>query len=390
MLETVPAVARLRHEGAFEVLDRAAELAAQGRDVINLGIGQPDFKTASHIVEAAIRALKDGHHGYTPPAGIAPLREAVSADLAARLGVAVDPGRVVIVPGGKVTMQMAILLFGRPGVEIIYPDPGFPVYRSLIDYTGATAVPLALGEADGFAVTAEALLARITPRCRLIILNSPANPTGGVTPKSEVDKLAAGLEAHPQVAVLSDEIYGRLLYDGHTHASLLAYPALRDRVIVLDGWSKTFAMTGWRLGFGVWPEGLVDAVVRMAVNAHSCVNAAAQFAGIAALTGPQDSVDEMVAAFDARRRLTIDRLNAIDGVSCVEPGGAFYAFPNITGTGRTSKELEQAFLEQAGVATIAGSSFGRHGEGYLRVSYANSRANIEEAMARIRDCLARD
>ena len=388
MLETVPAIARLRHEGAFEVLDRAAELAAQGRDVINLGIGQPDFKTAPHIVEAAVRALRDGHHGYTPPAGIAPLREAVSADLAARLGVAVDPGRVVIVPGGKVTMQMAVLLFGRPGVEIVYPDPGFPVYRSLIDYTGATAVALPLREEDGFAFSAEALLARITPRCRLIILNSPANPTGGVTPRSEVDRLAAGLEAHPRVAVLSDEIYGQLVYDGRAHASLLAYEHLRDRVILLDGWSKTYAMTGWRLGYGVWPAGLVDAVIRMAVNSYSCVNAAAQFAGIAALTGPQAAVEEMVAAFDARRRLAVEQLNAIDGVRCVEPGGAFYAFPNITATGRSAKQLEQALLEQAGVATIAGSSFGAHGEGYLRVSYVNSRANIEAAMARIRGYLA--
>jgi aspartate/methionine/tyrosine aminotransferase len=386
--DTAPNIAKLRHEGAFEVLDRAAALAAQGRHIINLGIGQPDFKTAPHIVEAAIKALRDGHHGYTPPAGIPALREAVSADYAERLDVAVDPGQVVIVPGGKVTMQMAILLFGRPGVEIIYPDPGFPVYRSLIDYSGATAVALPLREEDGFAFSAEALLARLTPRCRLIILNSPANPTGGVTPKDEVDRLAAGLEGQPQVAVLSDEIYGRLLYDGRRHASLLAYPHLRDRVILLDGWSKTYAMTGWRLGCGIWPAGLVDAAIRMAVNSYSCVNAAAQHAGIAALTGPQAPVDEMVTSFDARRRLVVEHLNAIAGLSCVTPGGAFYAFPNITGTGLSAKQLEQALLERAGVATIAGSSFGSHGEGYLRVSYANSRANIEEAMARIRDCLA--
>ncbi len=388
MLETVPAIAKLRHEGAFEVLDRAAALAAQGRHIINLGIGQPDVKTAPHIVEAAIKALRDGHHGYTPPAGIPALREAVSAAYAERLDVAVDPGQVVIVPGGKVTMQMAILLFGRPGVEIVYPDPGFPVYRSLIDYSGATAVALPLREEDGFAFSAEALLARLTPRCRLIILNSPANPTGGVTPKDEVDRLAAGLEGQPQVAVLSDEIYGRLLYDGRRHASLLAYPHLRDRVILLDGWSKTYAMTGWRLGCGIWPTGLVDAAIRMAVNSYSCVNAAAQHAGIAALTGPQAPVDEMVTSFDARRGLVVEHLNAIAGLSCVTPGGAFYAFPNITGTGLSAKELERALLERAGVATIAGSSFGSHGEGYLRVSYANSRANIEAAMARIRDCIA--
>jgi aspartate/methionine/tyrosine aminotransferase len=388
MLDPAPGLARLRHEGAFEVLDRAAELQAQGRSILNLGIGQPDFKTAPHIVEAAVKALRDGHHGYTPPAGIPALREAVSDDLARRLGVAVDPGRVVVVPGGKVTMNFAILMFGRPGVEIVTPNPGFPVYESLIDYTGAKAVSLPLREDDGFAFKAEALLERLTPRTRVIILNSPANPTGGVTPKDEIDCLAAGLEDHPQVAVLSDEIYSQMLYGGRTHASLLAYEHLRDRVILLDGWSKTYAMTGWRLGYGVWPEALVDGAIRLAVNAHSCVNAAAQYAGIAALTGPQDAVEEMVAAFDRRRRLVVDELNAIPGVRCAEPGGAFYAFPNIEATGLSSKELEGVLLEQAGVATIAGTSFGQYGEGYLRISYAASRETIRDAMGRVRAYLA--
>ncbi len=388
MLDPAPGLARLRHEGAFEVLDRAAELQAQGRSILNLGIGQPDFKTAPHIVEAAVKALRDGHHGYTPPAGIPALREAVSDDLDRRLGVAVDPGRVVVVPGGKVTMNFAILMFGRPGVEIVTPNPGFPVYESLIDYTGAKAVPLPLREDDGFAFKAEALLERITPRTRVIILNSPANPTGGVTPKDEIDRLAAGLEDHPQVAVLSDEIYSQMLYGGRAHASLLAYEHLRDRVILLDGWSKTYAMTGWRLGYGVWPEALVDGAIRLAVNAHSCVNAAAQYAGIAALTGPQDTVEEMVAAFDRRRRLVVDELNAIPGLRCVEPGGAFYAFPNIEATGLSSKDLEGALLEKAGVATIAGTSFGQYGEGYLRISYAASRETIRDAMGRVRSFLA--
>ena len=388
MLDPAPGLARLRHEGAFEVLDRAAELQAQGRSILNLGIGQPDFKTAPHVVEAAVKALRDGHHGYTPPAGIPALREAVSDDLARRLGVAVDPGRVVVVPGGKVTMNFAILMFGRPGVEIVTPNPGFPVYESLIDYTGAKAVPLPLREDDGFAFKAEALLERITPRTRVIILNSPANPTGGVTPKDEIDRLAAGLEDHPQVAVLSDEIYSQMLYGGRAHASLLAYEHLRDRVILLDGWSKTYAMTGWRLGYGVWPEALVDGAIRLAVNAHSCVNAAAQYAGIAALTGPQDTVAEMVASFDRRRRLVVDELNAIPGVRCIEPGGAFYAFPNIEATGLSSKELEGVLLEQAGVATIAGTSFGQYGEGYLRISYAASRETIRDAMGRVRAYLA--
>jgi aspartate/methionine/tyrosine aminotransferase len=388
MLEPVPAIDRLRLESAFAVLARAGELEARGHSIINLGIGQPDFKTAPHIVEAAVKALRDGHHGYTAANGIAPLREAVAADLEARLKVAVDPGRVVVVPGGKVTMFFAILMFGRPGVEIVYPNPGFPIYESLIDYTGARAVPLPLAEADGFAFRAEALLDLITPQTRLIILNSPANPTGGVTPKAEVDTLAEGLLAHPRVAVLSDEIYGRMLYDGREHASLLTYPGLAERVILLDGWSKTYAMTGWRLGYGVWPEALVDGAVRLAVNSHSCVNAAAQHAGIAALTGPQDAVSEMVAAFDRRRRIVVEELGRIPGLSCVEPGGAFYAFPNIRETGFTAKALEEALLEEAGVATIAGTSFGAHGEGYLRISYANSRENILEATARIRAFLA--
>ncbi len=262
------------------------------------------------------------------------------------------------------------------------------MYESLIDYTGAKAVPLPLREDDGFAFKAEALLERITPRTRVIILNSPANPTGGVTPKDEIDRLAAGLADHPQVAVLSDEIYSQMLYGGHEHASLLAYEHLRDRVILLDGWSKTYAMTGWRLGYGVWPEALVDGAIRLAVNAHSCVNAAAQYAGIAALTGPQDTVAEMITAFDRRRHLVVDELNAIPGVRCVEPGGAFYAFPNIEATGLSAKELEGALLEQAGVATIAGTSFGRYGEGYLRISYAASRETIRDAMGRVRSFLA--
>ncbi len=378
------AVGRLGTESAFAVLNRAVELEAQGRDIINLGIGQPDFKTPEHVVEAGIKALRDGHHGYTPPAGILPLREAVAADLDRRLGVAVDPGRVLVVPGGKVTMFFAVLTFGEPGAEILYPDPGFPIYRSLIDYSGATAVPIPLTEDRNFAFEAEAVLSRITPRTRLIILNSPANPTGGVTPKSEVDRLVAGLELLPHVAVLSDEIYGQMLYDGETHASLLTYPSIAERVILLDGWSKTYAMTGWRLGYGVWPEALLEGATRLAVNSHSCVNAAAQYAGIAALTGPQEPVRRMMAAFEERRRVVVEEINAIPGFRCRMPGGAFYAFPNITGTGLSAKALETRLLEEAGVATLAGSSFGACGEGFLRVSYANSVDKIRAAAARIR------
>jgi aspartate aminotransferase len=383
MVKLAESMSRLGTETAFEVLARAAQLETQGRDIINLGIGQPDFKTPEHIVEAAIKALRDGHHGYTPAQGILPLREAVSRDLNRRHGVDVDPRNVVIMPGGKPTMFFAILMFGGPGTEIMYPDPGFPIYRSMIEYIGSKPVPIALREENGFAFSAEEVLAQITPATRLIIINTPGNPTGGAVPKEEIEKLAAGLEKHPDVALMSDEIYSQMLYDGRQHESLLKYPSLRDRLILLDGWSKTYAMTGWRLGFSVWPDALVEPVVRLAVNCHSCVNAPTQFAGIAALEGPQDAVHEMVRAFDERRKVIVPALNQLPGVTCVEPGGAFYAFPNITGTGMSAKALQNAMLEEAGVATVAGTSFGIHGEGYIRFSYANSVENIKAAIERV-------
>jgi aspartate/methionine/tyrosine aminotransferase len=388
MLTLAAGMDRLGTESAFEVLARAKALEASGSSVINLGIGQPDFKTPDHVVEAGVKALRDGHHGYTPANGIPELRRAVADDLNARHGVDVDPNCVVVVPGGKVTMFFAVLMFGEPGAEIIYPNPGFPIYESVIRFSGAAPVSLPLREENGFSFSADDLLSRITDRTRLIILNSPANPTGGVTSKAEMDKLAAGLANYPNVALLSDEIYSRIIYDGLEHATMLAYPELRDRVIMLDGWSKTYAMTGWRLGYAVWPRQLVEHATRLAINDHSCVNAATQWAGIAALQGPQDSVDEMVRAFDDRRRALVDALNAIPGISCVEPGGAFYVFPNITGTGFSAKELEGRLLEEAGVATVAGTSFGREGEGYLRLSYANSKENCLDAATRIRDWLA--
>ncbi len=387
MLHPNDAIGRIGTESAFEVLARAKRLEAQGRSIINLGIGQPDFPTPAHIVDAAVKALHDGHHGYTPANGIPELRDAVAADVQRRLAVEVDPGRVLIVPGGKVTMFFAVLMLGQPGVEILYPDPGFPIYASVIAFSGATGVPVPLLERNRFGFSAEDVLSRITPATRLIILNSPANPTGGVSERAEVDKLVAGLRRHPDVAILSDEIYGQMLYDDRAHVSLLQYPELGDRLILLDGWSKTYAMTGWRLGYAIWPTALIEAATRLAINCHSCVNAAAQYAGIAALTGSQKPVADMVAAFAERRRVVVDELNAIPRVSCVEPGGAFYAFPNISGTGLAAKDLEVKLLEEAGVATIAGTSFGGHGEGYLRLSYANSIENIREATARIRTWL---
>ncbi|TDL87741.1 pyridoxal phosphate-dependent aminotransferase [Meridianimarinicoccus aquatilis] len=387
MIRMAKSVDRLGTESAFDVLARAGKLAAEGHDIINLGIGQPDFRTPEHIVEAGIKALRDGHHGYTPANGLPVLREAVAADLENRHGASVDPECVVVVPGGKPTMFFAIMLLGEPGAEIMYPNPGFPIYESVIRYSGATPVPIALEEARGFAFDADTVLGQITPATRLIIVNSPANPTGGVTPKAEIDKLVAGLADWPDVVLMSDEIYSQMLYGGRTHVSLLQYPEIRDRLILLDGWSKTYAMTGWRLGYAVWPKGMVDAAVRLCINDHSCVNASAQFAGLAALTGPQDEVQAMVAQFDTRREVIVAMLNDLPGVHCADPGGAFYAFPNIEGTGLTARAAQDLFLSDAGVATVAGTSFGAMGEGFVRFSYANSLENIERAINKIRGVL---
>jgi aspartate/methionine/tyrosine aminotransferase len=388
MLQTVQNFARIGEENAFAVLARATELASRGRDIINLGIGQPDFPTPPHIVEAAMKALRDGHHGYTPATGILPLREAIAGDLHRRFDVEVSPDNVMVVPGGKVTMFAAILMFGEPGAEILYPDPGFPIYRSMIEYTGATPIPVPIREENGFAFSAAETLGLITPKTRLLILNSPANPTGGVTPKAEIDALVAGLADHPDVAILSDEIYGTMTYDDEEHVSLLSYPELRDRLIVLDGASKTYAMTGWRLGWSIWPKRLYDMARKLAVNSFSCVNAPTQWAGVAALTGSQDAVTAMVAEFDRRRALVVEGLNRLPGISCITPKGAFYAFPNIARTGWKAKPLASALLEQAGIATIGGPDFGIHGEGYIRVSYANSADNISRALERMGAFLA--
>jgi aspartate/methionine/tyrosine aminotransferase len=387
MLRTIAAFDRIGEENAFAVLARANALAAQGRDIINLGIGQPDFRTPDFIVEAAVKALRDGHHGYTPANGIPALREAVAADLHKRFMVEVSPDSVMIMPGGKPTMFMSILMFGEPGADILYPDPGFPIYRSMIEFTGARPVPVPVREENGFAFSAVETLKLITANTRLLILNSPANPTGGVTPKSEVDKLVAGLEKWPNVAIMSDEIYDHMTYDGEQHVCLLSYPSIRDRLILLNGWSKTYAMTGWRLGYAVWPGKLYDYARKLAVNLHSCVNASAQYAGLAALKGPQDEVTKMIAEFDRRRKVVVDGLNKLPGVSCATPKGAFYAFPNIKRTGWKAKALASSLLDDAGVAIIGGPDFGILGEGYVRLSYANSTENILKALDRMGEFL---
>ena len=384
MLKTIAGFDRIGEENAFAVLARAGALAAEGKDVINLGIGQPDFPTPENIAQAAIRAIRDGHHGYTPATGIPQLREAVAADQHRRHGAEVNPDNVLIVPGGKVTMFAAILMFGEPGAEILYPDPGFPIYRSMIEFTGATPIPIPIREENSFAFSAEETLSLLTDKTRLVILNSPANPCGGVTPKAEVDRLVAGLANQPDIAIMSDEIYDQMLYDGEKHVTLLDYPEIRDRLILLNGWSKTYAMTGWRLGYSIWPDKLYDNARKLAVNAWSCVNAPSQYAALEALTGPQDAVHAMMAEFDTRRKLVVDLLNDVPGVSCITPKGAFYAFPNITGTGRKAKKLASDLLEGPGVATIGGPDFGILGEGYIRLSYANSQDNIREAVQRMK------
>ena len=368
-------------ESAFKVLDRAASLTAQGRDIINLGIGQPDFPTPPHIVEAAVKALRDGHHGYTPAKGIPALREAVAADYAGRNGLALDPDRLLILPGGKVTLAFAMLLFGGDGHEIIYPDPGFPIYASMAAFSGAKPVPYALSAQQDFSLDAEAVLAKITPATRLLVLNSPGNPTGGVNRAAELRKLAKGLAVWPQLRVLSDEIYSRLYFDGLPHLSPLTLPGLAERTIVLDGWSKTYAMTGWRLGWSYWPKDVIDLAERLAINVHSCVNAPTQFAGLAALQGPQEAVEAMGAAFQRRRDLVMERVARLSGVSAAQPKGAFYAFLEFEG--RLGQEVQQGLLEEAGVATIAGTSFGGGATSHIRLSFANSDENIATAFDRI-------
>ena len=388
MVSPTSAAQNLGTETAFEVLAKANRLAAEGRSIINLGIGQPDFATPDNIVQVGEQALADGKHGYTPAAGIPELRDAVARDLMRRHGADVDPESVLVTPGAKPVMFFAALLMGEPGAEIMYPNPGFPIYESVIRFSGATPVPIELHEADGFTFDPDQVLSQINERTRLIILNSPANPTGGVYTRDQIERLVAGLEQWPDVVVLSDEIYSRILYQGRQHVSLLDYPQLRHRLILLDGWSKTYAMTGWRLGYGVFPPSLFAFAERLAINSYSCPNAATQYAAVEALDGPQEAVDIMTTAFDERRQVIVKELNDIPGVSCVDPGGAFYAFPNISETGIDARTLQERLLDEAGLAVIAGTSFGHLGEGYLRFSYAASLEDIVDGVGRMRTLLA--
>ena len=371
-------------ETAFTVLAKANKLASEGKSIINLGIGQPDFPTPEHIVEAGIKALRDGHHGYTQSTGIPELRDAVSEDINRRHGVKISSNNILIVPGGKVIIFFSAMLMGEKNKEILYPNPGFPIYESAINYSGAKAVPYRLSEKEGFSFSADELLNKINNRTSLIIINSPANPTGGIVPKIELEKLAKGLEDHPNVILMSDEIYDQFCFGPNQFTSMLSFPNIRDRLIILNGWSKTYAMTGWRLGYGVFPDKLYQIAEKLAVNIHSCVNASAQFAALEALQGPQECVSEMNSSFKQRASFMHKKLNEINGFNCQEPNGAFYCFPNIENTYKSSTVIQNLLLDEIGVATVAGTSFGEYGEGFIRLSCANSDAAIEEAIDRIK------
>ena len=378
---------RLGTESAFVVLAKAKKLESEGKEIINLGIGQPDFRTPQHIVDAGKKALEDGHHGYTAANGTLELRQSVCAHIKRMYSATIDPSRVLITPGGKPTMYFAIMLFGEPGAEIIYPEPGFPIYESMINYSGAKAVPMYLSDKNNFSFNCKEVLSLINDKTRLLILNNPQNPTGGLIPKEQIDELVEGLKKYPHVAIMSDEIYSRQIYDNKKMPSFFYYPELYDRLIVLDGWSKTYAMTGWRLGWSVWPEQFIEPVTRMAINSYSCVSAANQVAAMAALDGPHDFLDDMMEKFDKRRKLIVDGLNSIDGITCNNPGGAFYVFPNISGTGLNGSQFAEKCLYEAGVAIVPGTSFGKSVNDFVRFSFANSYENIEKALEKIKKIL---
>jgi len=378
---------RLGTESAFSVLAEAKKLEAAGNPMIHLGLGQPDFKTPKHVVEAAKKALDDGHHGYVLSNGILECRQAVTRWIKKRYNAEVDPERITIMPGGKPTMHYAIQCFGEPGAEIIHPTPAFPIYESMINYTGSTAVPYDLTEDKDLKFSADKILSLITDKTRLLILINPNNPTGSFVEKSEIDKLAEGLKKHPHVTILSDEIYSRQIFDGKEMPTFFNYPELRDRLIVLEGWSKAYSMTGWRLGWSFWPEQLVGHINKLLINSVSCVNAAAQFAGIAALDGPDDSIDLMMEKFTQRRKLIHEGLNSLPGVECSLPGGAFYAFPKVIGTGMDGSEFCKRAMHEAGVAIVPGTAFGKTCKDYVRFSFAASQDNISNALENIKKML---
>src|SRR5438552_3870198 len=378
-------MSRLGTESAFEVLARARALERAGREIIHLEIGEPDFDTPQHIREAAKRALDAGATHYGPAAGLPELREAIAKHVGLTRGVPVSPDEVVVTPGGKPIMFFTILALVNAGDEVICPNPGFPIYESMVNFVGGVPVPIPLREETGFGFDMDEFERRLSPRTKLIIVNSPQNPTGGVLDRRQLERIAAAA-VERGITILTDEIYREFLYEGE-FVSMLGLPGVREQAVLLDGFSKTYAMTGWRLGYGVMPVPLAEHVTRLMVNSASCTASFVQLAGIAALEGDQTPVTRMVEAFRRRRDLVVDGLNALPGVSCIVPRGAFYAFPNVTRLGRPSAEIAERLLDDAGVALLAGTAFGAHGEGYLRLSYANSEANLRAALERMRPVL---
>ena len=386
MPKLATALERLGTETAFEVLARAKALEATGKRVIHLEIGEPDFDTAPHIVEAAAKALRDGQTHYCPAPGIPALREAAANHLTSHRGIDVHPDSIVVTPGAKPFLFFGVLATCNPGDEVIYPNPGFPIYESAIKWAGATPVPLPLTEETDFAFTAEDLKSRMSSKTKMVILNSPANPTGGYISKQLNAEVAAVLADH-DCWILSDEVYSEMLWGGAEHDTIAGHQGLQDRTILLDGFSKTFAMTGWRLGYASLPEPLREPITRLIINSVSCTAPATQLAGVAALTGPRTEIDLMMAEFDRRRAAVVEGLNSLPGVTCRDPKGAFYAFPNVKGTGQDSRVVADRLLQEAGVAVLSGTAFGDYGDGYLRLSYANSLENIQEAIEAMRSLL---
>ena len=380
-------VNRLGTEAVYNIFAKTKNLIKQGKEIIDLSLGQSDFKSPKHAVDAAIKALKEGHHGYTLPNGTIECREAVSRKIKSLYKADIDPERIVIMPGGKPTMHYAISFFGESGAEIIYPDPGFPIYESMINFTGAKAVSYNMTENKDFSINPDKILSLINEKTRLLILNNPHKPTGGFTEKNVIDKLANGLKKFPNLAILSDEVYDRLIFDNKEIPTLLNYPDLFDRLIVLNGWSKTYAMTGWRLGWGVWPKKLIEHVFKFCVNSHSCVNTPAQYGAIAALDGPEDHLNDMMREFTIRRKLIVDGLKSLNGVTCSLPGGSFFAFPNVKGTGMNGEIFTEKCLKEAGVAMIPGTAFGKYATDNVRFNFAVSRENISKAIEKIHKIL---
>ena len=374
---------KLETESAFSVLDKANKLKSMGKDIINLGIGQPDFLTPNNILEAAKKAIQDGHHGYTPSNGILELREEVSNYIHDNYGANVSPENILITPGGKPVIFFATLMFGERGKEIIYPDPGFPIYRSMIKYSGAKDIPLKLEEKNDFQVDLNDLESLITDKTSLIILNNPNNPTGSFMKENKIKKLVDLLEKYPKIAILSDEIYSQIIFEGESMPSLLKYESIRNRLIILEGWSKTFCMTGWRFGWSVWPNKIIEFANKLCVNDHSCATSISQYAGLEALRGPKDEVNKIIKEFEKRKIFIHKELNSLEKISCFKPGGAFYAFPNISKTGMSGSEFADLALNVHGVAIVSGSSFGNTANKFVRLSYANSIENIEKAIYRL-------